>query len=270
MTMVPSAFLRVFQPLDAFERGEQLHWERFLLHGPEAPSIRPRYADHPTVGRLGVVAPAEADTAEVLVVDGRTFISPRRMRMRVLAAMVGFRQSQPLELWDQFVPKKDGKRAAKDLARLRRRDPSAIAFCHQSPWHVPIRWFVLFRDDERELVEDANGRWRLRYRTTTRRAIRRAAQAIGPLRRSDLGPIGDLILDLHQWMVQFDPASIIELDYASLCDFQRWDELDDDHSAREIADALEALESGEYPRAADVYQGVLTRWAEVRSREILN
>jgi hypothetical protein len=190
--------------------------------------------------------------------------------MRVLAAMVAFRETQPIELWDQFVTKKDGRRAARDLARLRRRDPSAVAFCHQSPWHVPIRWFVLFRDEDREIVEDVHGRWRLRYRTTTRRAIRRAEQAIGPLRRSDLGPIGDLIVDLHQWMVQFDPGSVVELDYGELCDFQRWDELDDDHSARDIHEALEALEAGEYPRAADVYQGVLTRWAEVRSREILN
>ena len=268
--MVPSAFLRVYQPLDAFERSEQLHWERFLLHGPEVsqPRLR-RYADHPTVGRLGVLAPADVDSAEVLHVEGRTLISPRRMRMRVLAAMVSFRETRPIELWDQFVPRKDGKRAAKDLARLRRRDPSAVAFCHQSPWYVPIRWFVLFRDEERELI-DADGRWRLRYRTTTRRAIRRAEQAIGPLRRSDLGPIGDLILDLHQWMVQFDPASIVELDYGGLCDFQRWDELDDDHSARDIHEALRSLEASEFVRAADVYQGLLSRWAEVRGREILN
>ena len=268
--MVPSAYLRVYQPLDAFERSEQLHWERFLLQGSRTASFHHRYADRPTVGKLGVLAPADADTADVLHVDGRTLLSPRRMRMRVLAAIVSFRETQPVELWEQFVPKKDGRRAARDLARLRRRDPSAISFCHQSPWHVPIRWFVLFRDDERELVEDVHGRWRLRYRTTTRRAIRRAEQAIGPLRRSDLGPIGDLILDLHQWMAHFDPSSIIELDYAELCDFQRWDELDDDHSAREIHAALTSLEAGEYPQAADVYQGVLTRWAEIRGREILN
>ena len=268
--MVPSAFLRVYQPLDAFERSEQLHWERFLLHGPEAPSLRRRYADHRTVGSLGVLAPADPDTADVLHVEERTLISPRRMRMRVLAAMVSFRETKPIELWEQFVPKRDGRRAARDLRRLRRRDPTAVAFCHQSPWHVPIRWFVLFRDDERQLVEDGQDRWRLRYRTTTRRAIRRAEQALGPLRRSDLGPIGDLIVDLHQWMVQFDPASVIELDYGGLCDFQRWDELDDDHSAREIQEALQALEAGEYPKAADAYQGVLSRWAEVRSREILN
>jgi len=268
--MVPSAFLRVYQPLDAFERSERLHWERFLLGAPAPGSLPRRYADRRTVGALGVLAPADADTADVLHIDGRTMISPRRMRMRVLAAMVSFRETRPIEMWEQFVPRKDAKRAAKDLARLRRRDPSAVAFCHQSPWTVPIRWFVLFRDDERELIEDGHGRWRLRYRTTTRRAIRRAEQAIGPLRRSDLGPIGDLILDLHQWMIQFDAASIVELDYAGLCDFQRWDELDDDHSVREIEQALQALEAGDYPHAADVYQGVLTRWAEVRGREILN
>ena len=34
--------------------------------------------------------------------------------------------------------------------------------------------------------------------------------------------------------------------------------------------ALEALEREEYPRAADVYQGVLSRWAEVGSREAMN
>ena len=67
--------------------------------------------------------------------------------MRVLASMLSFRDAQPMDLWDQFIPKADGKRAAKDLAKLRRRDPHAVAFCHQSPWHVPIRWFVLFRDE---------------------------------------------------------------------------------------------------------------------------
>jgi hypothetical protein len=268
--MVPSAYLRVFQPLDGFERDEQMHWERYLVERAAVPSLRGRYIDRPTQGRLGVLAPAGGEHAEVRVIDGRTYVSPWRMRMRMLAGLLAFREAQPLELWDQFVPKQEGRRAARELRRLRRRDPGAVAFCHQSPWHVPIRWFVLFRDEERSLAEDEFGRLRLRYRTSTRRAMRRAEQAVVPLRRSDLGPISDLIVDLHQWMVTFDPASILELDYAELCDFLTWDELDDDHSVREIHDALEALEHEEFPRAADVYQGVLSRWAEVRSREILN
>ena len=268
--VIPSAYLRVFQPLDAFERDEQLHWERYLLEGSRSTSLRHRYADHRTVGKLGVLAPADGEHAEIRVIDGRTYVSPWRMRMRVLASMLSFREAQPMDLWDQFIPKADGKRAAKDLSKLRRRDPHAVAFCHQSPWHVPIRWFVLLRDEERWLGEDEYGRTRMRYRTSTRRAMRRAEQAVGPLRRSELGPISDLIVDLHQWMAAFDRASILELDYGTLCEVMRWDDLDDDHSAREIHEALEALEREEFPTSADIYQGVLTRWAEVRSREAMN
>jgi hypothetical protein len=268
--MVPSAFLRIFQPLDAFERDEQTHWERYLVERSLTVGVRPRYADLKTVGQLGLLAPARGEHAEVRIIEGRTHLSPWRMRMRVLAATLAFRETQPLDLWEQFVPKREGKRAARELAKLRRRDPRAVAFCHQEPWHVPIRWFVLFHDTDRWLGEDELGRMRLRYTTTVRRAMRRAELAIPILRRTELGPIGDLILDLHQWMRVFDDRAVLELDYADLCDLLTWDELDDDHSARDIHDALEALDRGEFPRSADIYQGVLSRWAEVRSREILN
>jgi hypothetical protein len=268
--VVPSAYLRVFQPLDGFERQEQLHWERYLIEGARSTSIRPRYADHVTNGKLGVIAPAEGEHAEIRVIDGRTFVSPWRMHLRVLAALLSFSATKPLELSDQFVTKQDAKRAGKQLARLRRRDPRAVAFVHQSSWHVPIRWFVLFDDGERWLGEDEFGRTRLRYRTTARRAMRRAERAVPVLRRTDLGPISELILDLHQWLATFDPASLLELDYATLCDFMTWDELDDDRSSRDLHEALDALEREEYPRSADIYQGVLTRWAEIRSREIMN
>jgi len=268
--VVPSAYLRVFQPLDAFERQEQLHWERYLLDGSRSPSLRPRYADRPTSGGLGVIAPADGEHAEVRVLDGRTFVSPWRIRLRVLAALLSFAESAPIELSERFVAKQDVKRANRELARLRRRDPRAVAFVHQSPWHVPIRWFVLFDDGDRWLGEDEYGRTRLRYRTTVRRAMRRAERAVPVLRRTDLGPISDLILDLHQWMAGFDPGSLLELDYASLCDFMTWDELDDDRSSRDLHDALDALEREEFPRSADIYQNVLTHWAEIRSREIMN
>ncbi len=268
--MVPSAYLRVFQPLDAFEREEQAHWERYLVERSRVRGLPLRYADRPTVGKLGMLAPAGGEHADVRVIDGRTYLSPWRMRMRVLAAMLSFRDAQPVELWDQFVPRQDAKRAARDLNRLRRRDPGAVAFSHQSPWHVPIRWFVLFRDEERRLAEDGEGRLRMSYRTSTRRAMRRAENAVPALRRSELGPISELIVDLHQWMVSFPPGSILELDYAELCDLMTWDEMDDDHSARDIHEALDALDREEFPKAADVYQGVLTRWAEIRTREILN
>jgi hypothetical protein len=267
--VVPSAFLRVFQPLDAFDREEQLRWERYLLTNRWVPDRRARYLDHSQDG-LGIIAPADGEHAEVRVVDGRTYVSPWRLRMRVLAAALAFRETKPIELADRFLSKKDGKRVARELTRLRRRDPLAVAFCHQSPWHIPIRWFVLFVDGERWLGEDEHGRLRLRYRTTARRALRRAGQAIPTLRRSDLGPISDLLMDLHEWIALFDPRSLVELDYDGLCDFLTWDELDDDRSVRDLGLALDALERREFPRSAEIYQGVLSHWAEIRGHELLN
>src|SRR3989442_3421325 len=268
--VVPSAYLRVFQPLDAFGRDEQLHWERYLLQRPRSSSFTARYVDHPSVGRLGVMSPAEGEHAEVYVIDGRTFVSPWRLRLRVMAAALAFAESKPIELSEQFVPAKDAKRIARELRRFRRRAPLAVSFCHQSPWHVPIRWFVLFSDEDRWLGEDEIGRTRMRYRTTVRRAMRRAEDAVPGLRRTDLGPISELILDLHQWMAVFNPSSLLELDYGALCDLMSWDELDDDRSARDIHEALTALEREEYPASAEIYQSVLTRWAEVRNRESFN
>ncbi len=267
--MVPSAYLRVFQPLDAFEGEEQLRWERYLVSNRWVPGSPRRYRDH-AKGGLGLIAPADGDHAEVRVVDGRTYVSPWRMRMRVLAAGLAFRETRPIELSERFLSKKDAKRVARELRRLRRRDPLAVAFCHQSPWHVPIRWFALFADEERRLGEDEHGQLRLRYRTTARKALRRAGQTIPLLRRSDLGPIGDLLMDLHEWIALFDVRSLVELDYGGLCDFLTWDELDDDRSVRDLGLALEALTRHEFPRSAEIYQGVLARWAEIRGHELLN
>ena len=267
--MVPSAYLRVFQPLDGFERGEQLHWEGYLLD-PGARPATPAYLDRATGEGIGLLAPADGEHAEIRVVDGRTYLAPDRMRLRVLAAMLSIPEADDLELADRFVPKKVARHARRQLAKHRRRDPDAVAFVHQSPWHVPIRWFVLFRDDERRIADDPRGVTRLRYATTTRRAMRRVQNAIPILRRSDLGPIGELLVDMHEWMAAFDPRSIVELDYGDLCDLMTWDEMDDDHSAADIQAALDALVKHEFPLAADVYQGVLARWAEVRGRELLN
>src|SRR5918994_3937556 len=105
--MVPSAFLRVFQPLDAFDRDEQLHLERYLVSERWVPGRRRRSLDHARDG-LGLIAPADGEHAEVRVVDGRTYVSPWRMRMRVLTAALAFREARPIELADRFLSKKDG------------------------------------------------------------------------------------------------------------------------------------------------------------------
>jgi hypothetical protein len=267
--MVPSAYLRVLQPLDGFERQEQLHWERWLVTGRPAAGLA-RYADRATGLGVGLLAPAGPETADVRVFEGRTYLAPHRMRLRVLETIAAFREEQPVELWDAFVPKREARRARRQLARLRRRDPLSEPFVQQSAWHVPLRWFVLFRPEERTIADDPAGRLRLRYRTSARRAMRRAENAIPILRRSDLGQLGELLVDLHQWIAGFDPRSIVELDYGELSDLMSWDEMDDDHSAATIQRALDALSKHELNESAEAYQSVLVHWAEFRSRELFN
>jgi len=268
--MVPTAYLRIFQPLETFEASEQEHWERYIVARTRSPLIRPRYRDHPNADGLGVLTPADGEHAEIKLIDGRTYVSPWRTKLRVLAATVAFHDAQSFELAHAFVSKRDARRAARELGKIRRHDPGAVSFCHESPWHVPIRWFVFFDEPDRRLAEDEFGRLRLRYQTTVRTAIRRAEHAVPVLRKTDLGPISDLIVDLHQWLSSFDHLSLLELDYGGLCESMTWDELDDDHSAQEIQRALEAIASYDYARSTEIYQAVLGHWAEVRSREILN
>lgn len=267
--MVPCAFLRVFQPLEAFPADEQARWERYIVEGGPPRPARPLYRQRATVGRLGVLASAEGDHADVRVEGGEYFVCPWRTRLRVLASLLSFREATPFETSEAFVSDDEARRAARELTRMRRRNPLSISFLMQSPWHVPIRWFVLVEDDERRLVEEEGGH-RLSYLTTRRKAIRRAERAIPVLRTADLGPVADLIVELHQWLSSFDERSLLELDYASLCGLLTWDEMDDDHSARDIQDALKALSSEEFPRSAELYQSVLGRWAEVRNHESMN
>jgi hypothetical protein len=266
--VVPSAELRVYQPLEAFSPEEQSRWERYIVEGWHLRPRHARYRQRVTTGGLGILAEG-GEGADVRLVGGSYYVCPWRTRLRVLAGLLAFREAAPFEGSEGFVSRNDARKASKELARLRKRDPSTISHIMQSPWHVPVRWFVLFSDEERHLTEE-HGRHRLRYVTTARRAVGRAEQAIPVLRRTELSSVADVIVELHEWLSAFDPRSIVELDYGRLCDLLTWDDLDNDHSARDLQDAIGALSAEELPRSADLYQSVLGHWAEVRSHENLN
>jgi hypothetical protein len=78
---------------------------------------------------------------------------------------------------------------------------------------------------------------------------------------------------MTEWLSAFHPKSVVELDYASVSSLFGWDELDDDHSGREIQEAVEAIakpELGGIAKAGELYQSVVSRWADAMSRESLN
>ncbi len=268
--MVPSSYLRVFQPLDAFGPAERARWERFVEAGEHLRPPRRAYRQRAAGRHLGIMLPATEERAEARRVGSTWFVSPWSVRARTLAGLVALRETAPPELGQALVSPADARRAARELARLRRRRRRALCFVQQSPWHVPIRWFTLFADEERRLEEREGGGYRLCYLTPVPRAMRRAERAVSVLRRADLGPVAELVAGLHGWLAGFDRRSLLELDYGELCDLLTWDELDDDRSVRDVQAALDALARGEYPRSADLYQGVLARWAELRGRDALS
>jgi hypothetical protein len=202
--------------------------------------------------------------------EGLWYVCPWRNRLRILAGLLSLRESVPPEMAEDLVPEGEARRAARELARIRRRDPSAVPTMLQSAWHVPLRWFVLVDEEERVIAEGAQGGWRLSYWTGIGEARRRADRALEILRRSDLDSLADLVRDLAAWLGVFDPGSALELDYGDLSGLFGWNDLDDDHSAREIREALDALGEGDIPRAVDLYQLVAARWAETRTRGSLN
>jgi hypothetical protein len=261
----------VYQPLESFPAEEREHWERYIVSGGRSRPTRPVYREQHTVpeGRLGLLSPAGGDHADVLFEDGSSYVCPWRNKLRVLASLLSLRESTDPQMVDALVTEAEARRAARELARLRRRASGAVPFMLQSPWHVPTRWFVLFEDDDRRLVEDDDG-YRVRYRTTAGAARKRVDAALGALRRSELAPLVELVGDLGRWLAAFDQRSIVELDYGSVSALFTWDELDNDHSAQEIQEAVEALGAGDVTRSVEVYQTVATRWAEVRSHESLN
>ena len=96
-------------------------------------------------------------------------------------------------------------------------------------------------------------------------------RALLVMRHHEFGIAADTVRELARWLGGFDPGSRVELDYGELAAMFSWDELDNDHSGRDIQMAVEALaEPAGGERAGALYLAVTNRWAEVRARETLN
>ncbi|HVM10882.1 MAG TPA: hypothetical protein VM638_00215 [Actinomycetota bacterium] len=268
--MIATAYLRVFRPLAVMPEGERSHWEAYIAAGEHERPARPRYRHGWTHGRLGIITSEEEGRADVRLIDGEWYVCPWRTRIRTLASLLSLRETIPREVADELVPEVEARRAARELARIRRRDPAAIPTLLQSAWHVPVRWFVLVADEERRIVPRGPDRYRLSYWTTLPEARTRTMRALEVLRRSELDVVADLVEDMASWLSVFPDRAAVELDYDRVSDLFGPLELDEDHSARDLHASLDALEAGDPDRAGAMYERVAMRWAEAKTRESLN
>jgi hypothetical protein len=276
--IVPYAsYLRVYEPLAAFPEPERGHWARYARR-PDRPSyqdeLRRSLADLLPTPPIAVPV-HESDDAFVTEVDGVLCVCPWRTRLRGWQALDGLGEELPPPVLDAVLPPLVRRQATQDYERWLSRNPDARPWIRSSTWHVPLHWFVLVGDGEREYTgadaEPAAGVPVLRYRTPMVQARRRVARGLRTLRNTfDEGPLIEGLLDVGRWLEEFHPRSLVELDYGGLVHVLPPEELDGDHSAADVAEGIEALRQGDGAAAGEAYARLVERWRAVRDRRSAN
>lgn len=269
--IVPYAtYLRVYEPLAAFPEPERDHWARYAQR-PEHPScqdeLRRSLADLLPTPPVPVPVHESGD-AFVTEVDGVICVCPWRTRLRGWQALSELDGEFPPPILDALLPPLLRREAAQDYERWLARNPDARPWIRTATWQVPLNWFVLVADEEREYAEEPR---LLRYRTPMVQARRRVARALRALRGAiDESPLIDGLVDIGRWLEEFHPRSLVELDYGGLVHVVPAGELADDHSAADVADGIEALRRGDDAAATEAYVRLVERWRAVRDRRSAN
>jgi len=273
--IVPYAtYLRVYEPLAAFPEPERGHWTRYARR-PDRPSyqdeLRRALADLLPTPPVPVPVHESAD-AFVVEVDGVVCVCPWRTRLRGWQALGDLAEELPPPVLDAVLPPLVRHQATQDYERWLARNPDARPWIRTATWQVPLNWFVLVGDEERRYDKDSgDDPPMLRYRTPMVQARRRVARALRALKDAmDDGPLIEGLVDVGRWLEEFHPRSLVELDYGGLVHVVPAGELEDDHSAADVAAGIEALRTGDGAAAGEAYGRLVERWRSVRDRRSAN
>ncbi|GGS38791.1 hypothetical protein AB0E75_12895 [Streptomyces griseoviridis] len=271
-----AAYLRVYEPLAAFPEPERGHWTRYARR-TDLPSyqdeLRRSLAD--LLPSPPVPVPVhESGDAFVLESDGVVCVCPWRTRLRGWQALQELPEDFPEPVVDALLPPVLRRQAAQDYERWLADHPDARPWIRTATWQVPINWFVLVSDEEREYDTGGDPRGAapvLRYRTPMVQARRRVARGLRALREAmDEGPLIDGLVDVGRWLEEFHPRSVVELDYGGLVHTVPAGALEDDHSAADVAEGIDALRHGDGAAAGAAYGRLVERWRAVRDRRSAN
>lgn len=236
--MTKTAYLRVYSPVAEVGDGRI-----------------PRF-----VRAYGVLSESELDPDWVADWQGIRVVCPRNLRLRVLESTVAFASSfQGMGVG--LIPEAAAEVADRELRDYRRENPGHRSHILASAWHIPVRWFVAFDPDDRDLygTDDAP---RLRFRTDIGLARSRLQKAISVLEEVGMsqGPTVEME-QLISWLQPFDDESMVELDFADVSELFEPADLVLDDSVAMVAESVQALESGDVMRAGELYGMVVTKWA---------
>lgn len=195
------------------------------------------------------------------------YICPRHPRLRMLEGVLAFSNAYPASM---LIPERVVRNAARELSEMRSAFPEPRSYILTAPWHVPLRWFVPFDPDDRELY-DTEGGPSVRYRTTVGLGRPRVARATGVLEEAGFdGAIVGQVRDLEQWLDGFPSDGLLELDYANVARLFSGADLALDDSVESVAASIEALAELDYERAGQAYAQAATRWAHAQALTFVN
>ncbi len=258
----------MFEPVAHLPATERERWTAYAPSRPHrdlveaalfADSVR-RLAGRPPVP----VPPTESSEGLLLELEGELYVCPQQPRLRVWTDLAQAGDVLPSV---QTLPVALREQAAADLAAHARAGGELRLFTLTTTWQVPVAWFVPFTADERELRLGRRGPGDervLRYRTPMSSARRRCARGLRAARAHlQDADVPAQIEQVSRWLEQFDPRSVVELDYAALVDLLDDADLLGDDSAADVADGLAALTEGDALSAAAAYRRWTQRWHRV-------
>ncbi|MEE6258251.1 hypothetical protein [Plantactinospora sonchi] len=274
-----ASYLRVYEPLTAFDRDRQLFWRRYVKEGravaPLEGPVRQRTAVIEALGAGWTRLPDLPEEAYVLETDETLLVCPWNLRIRIAEAALSARDGVPPVLADAFVPPVlagQAKAVVDDWRSGARVLEHGVPRLHEqiSTWGVPLRWFVFVDPEERELTTRPDRRV-LRYRTEISKARRRASRALSVLRKSvGDAPITEAVEEGARWLEEFHPRSVVELDYGGLVDLLSDEALGEDDSPALVAAGLAGLSRGDAEEATEVYEKLVARWRAIQLLERCN
>lgn len=251
--MIQSAYLRVYVPADRVGRYPA---HVGSAHTPEFDT-----------SEYFVWGEAPSEDAFRIEVGGSTYVCPRSPRLRMLEGVLAFSNAFPTA---GLIPERVVRHAAAELDQLRADMPDTRSHILTSPWHVPLRWFIPFRSDQRELY-DADGFTSIRYRAGLGAGRVRVHRAVETLEEAGFDDaVVDQVVDLARWLDEFTGDAMLELDYAGVATLFRTADLAFDDSAEEVNASIDALAELDYETAGRYYAEVAGRWAPAQAVTFVN
>lgn len=257
--MAKTAYLRVYVPVSRADGPVLEH----ISERDGAPRVLRQ-------GEFGLSSESVRDDAFVIDEGGHRFVCPRNPRLRMLEGLMAFRSTYAESPTAALVPESVADRAADELDRIHDRFPGVKSHILTSPFAIPLRWFAAFVQEERSIVEGADG-MRVRYRAALAQALhrlRRTAQVLEDAGFDEV--IVEQVGELVGWLEAFPRDALVELDYGSVVDLFDETDLVLDESAADIGASIDSLAEGDFEAAGEYYASAASRWAHAHALAYAN